>query len=85
MDLQFYDNKFVITNLDYEMVQIILNGITCERRKLADKIGPRYNDPENWILTLKTNKKYTVYNSGLQGSGQKPSEPSALTVLDQGT
>jgi hypothetical protein len=39
MDLQFHDNKFVITNLDYEMVQIILNGITCERKKLADKIS----------------------------------------------
>ena len=39
MDLQFQDNKFVITNLDYEMVQIILNGITCERKKLADKIS----------------------------------------------
>jgi|LakMenE18May11ns_1017448.scaffolds.fasta_scaffold9950184_6 hypothetical protein len=39
MDLQFHDNKFVITNLDYEMVQIILNGITCERKKLTDKIS----------------------------------------------
>jgi hypothetical protein len=39
MDLQFHDNKFVITNLDYEMVQIILNGITCERKKLAEKIS----------------------------------------------
>jgi hypothetical protein len=39
MDLQFHDNKFVINDLDYEMVQIILNGITCERKKLADKIA----------------------------------------------
>jgi hypothetical protein len=39
MDLQFQDNKFLITNLDYEMVQIILNGITCERKKLAEKIS----------------------------------------------
>jgi len=39
MDLQFHDNKFSITNLDYEMVQIILNGITCERKKLAEKIS----------------------------------------------
>jgi hypothetical protein len=39
MDLQFDDNKFSITNLDYEMVQIILNGITCERKKLAEKIS----------------------------------------------
>ena len=39
MDLKFHENKFVITNLDYEMVQIILNGITCERKKLAEKIS----------------------------------------------
>ena len=39
MDLQFHDNKFVITNLDYEMVQIILNGITCERKKIVEKIS----------------------------------------------
>lgn len=39
MNLQFDDNKFSITNLDYEMVQIILNGITCERKKLAEKIS----------------------------------------------
>ena len=39
MDLQFHDNKFVITNLDYEMVQIILNGLTCERKKIVEKIS----------------------------------------------
>lgn len=39
MDLQFHDNKFIINDLDYEMVQIILNGITYERKKLADKIA----------------------------------------------
>ena len=39
MDLQYHNKKFVITNLDYEMVQIILNGITCERKKLGDKIS----------------------------------------------
>ena len=39
MDLQFHDNKFVINDLDYEMVQIILNGITYERKKLAEKIS----------------------------------------------
>ena len=39
MHLEIKDNKFVITNLDYEMVQVILNGITCERKKLADKIA----------------------------------------------
>ena len=39
MDLQFHDNKFSITNLDYEMVQIILNGITCERKKIVEKIS----------------------------------------------
>ena len=27
MDLQYYDKKFVIKDLDYEMVQVILNGI----------------------------------------------------------
>jgi hypothetical protein len=39
MDLQFHENKFSITNLDYEMLQIILNGITCERKKLIEKIS----------------------------------------------
>jgi hypothetical protein len=39
MDLQFHDNKYIISNLDYEMVQIILNGITCERKKLGEKIS----------------------------------------------
>ena len=39
MDLQFHENKFSITNLDYEMVKIILNGITCERKKLIEKIS----------------------------------------------
>jgi hypothetical protein len=39
MNLEIKDNKFVITNLDYEMVEVILNGITCERKKLADKIA----------------------------------------------
>lgn len=39
MDLRFHDNKYIISNLDYEMVQIILNGITCERKKLSEKIS----------------------------------------------
>jgi hypothetical protein len=39
MELKVQDKKFVITNLDHEMVQIIINGITCERKKLADKIA----------------------------------------------
>lgn len=39
MNLQFHDNHFSIINLDYEMVQLILNGITCERKKLAEKIS----------------------------------------------
>jgi predicted site-specific integrase-resolvase len=38
MKLEFHNNKFVLSNLDYEMVQIILNGITCERKKLVEKI-----------------------------------------------
>lgn len=39
-------------------------------RKLSNKIGPLYNDPENWILTFPKNNKYTVYNSGHQGKGK---------------
>ena len=38
MDLQYYDKKFVIKDLDYEMVQVILNGIHCERKKLIESI-----------------------------------------------
>jgi hypothetical protein len=39
MDLQYYDKKFVIKDLDYEMVQVILNGINCERKKIIDTIS----------------------------------------------
>jgi hypothetical protein len=38
MDLQYYDKKFVIKDLDYEMVQVILNGINCERKKIIESI-----------------------------------------------
>jgi hypothetical protein len=33
MKLEFEKNKFVLSNLDYEMVQIILNGMDLERKK----------------------------------------------------
>lgn len=39
MDLKFENNKFVITDLDYEMVQIILNGIIFQRKKISEKIS----------------------------------------------
>lgn len=39
MDLKFENNKFVITDLDYEMVQIILNGIIFQRNKISEKIS----------------------------------------------
>jgi hypothetical protein len=38
MNLEINDKKFVITNLDYDMLQVILNGLSCERNKLIDKI-----------------------------------------------
>jgi hypothetical protein len=39
MDLKFENNKFDITDLDYEMVQIILNGIIFQRNKISEKIS----------------------------------------------
>jgi len=39
MDLQYYDKKFVLKDLDYEMVEVILNGINCERKKIIDTIS----------------------------------------------
>ena len=39
MDLEFKDNSYSITNIDYEMIQIVLNGMTCERKKIADKLA----------------------------------------------
>jgi hypothetical protein len=39
MKLEFHNNRFVLSDLDYEMIRIILNGITCERKKLVDKIS----------------------------------------------
>jgi hypothetical protein len=61
MDLQFDDNKFVLTNLDYEMVQIILNGITCERMKLAEKISYLTSSlfVEDYSVNLKN--EYRIY------------------------
>jgi hypothetical protein len=39
MKLEFNDNQYVLSNLDYEMIQIILNGLKCERSKIAEKIS----------------------------------------------
>jgi len=39
MDLEFKDNKYSITDLDYEMIQIVLNGMTCEKKKISDKLA----------------------------------------------
>ena len=61
MDLQFNDNKFVLTNLDYEMMQIILNGITCERMKLAERISYLTSSlfVEDYSVNLKN--EYRIY------------------------
>ena len=61
MDLQFNDNKFVLTNLDYEMMQIILNGITCERMKLVEKISYLTSSlfVEDYSVNLKN--EYRIY------------------------
>ena len=39
MKLEFNDNQYVLSNLDYEMVQIILNGIEYEKNKVGEKIS----------------------------------------------
>ena len=39
MDLEFKDNSYSITNIDYEMIQIVLNGMNCERKKIVDKLA----------------------------------------------
>ena len=37
-------------------------------RKLPSVIGPRYNDPEDWVYSVKT-RGYSCYQSGLEGMG----------------
>lgn len=32
-------NKFVITEIDYDMIQLVVNGLECERKKIVDKIS----------------------------------------------
>ena len=39
MELEFKDNSYSITNINYEMIQIILNGMNCERKKIVDKLA----------------------------------------------
>jgi hypothetical protein len=39
MKLEYQNNQFVISNLDYEMVRVLINGITCERKNLIEKIS----------------------------------------------
>jgi hypothetical protein len=39
MKLELKNNKFSVSNLDYEMVQIILNGIEYEKNKVGEKIS----------------------------------------------
>lgn len=41
MKLHFDNNskRFILSDMDYDMVQLILNGIECERKKIVDKIS----------------------------------------------
>lgn len=39
MKLELKNKKFSVSNLDYETVQIILNGIQYEKNKVGEKIS----------------------------------------------
>jgi|LakMenEpi03Aug12_release.lakeMendotaPanAssembly.Ray.scaffolds.fasta_scaffold658780_1 hypothetical protein len=39
MYLELKDNKYNLLDLDYEMLQLVINGIDCEKRSLIDKIA----------------------------------------------
>ena len=33
MKIDIKEDKYIISELDYEMVQVILNGLECERKR----------------------------------------------------
>lgn len=39
LDFDNYRNKFVISDMDYDMIQLVINGLECERKKIVDKIS----------------------------------------------
>jgi ABC-type iron transport system FetAB ATPase subunit len=39
MKLEQKDGKYILVDLDYEMINIVINGIKCERSVLIDKIS----------------------------------------------
>jgi hypothetical protein len=39
MKLSFENKKFVLSEIEYEMIQIIINGIDCERKRIIEKIS----------------------------------------------
>jgi ABC-type iron transport system FetAB ATPase subunit len=39
MNLEQKDGKYILVDLDYEMINIVINGIKCERSVLIDKIS----------------------------------------------
>jgi hypothetical protein len=39
MKLEQKEGKYILVDLDYEMISIIINGIKCERSVLIDKIS----------------------------------------------
>jgi hypothetical protein len=39
MKIDIKEDKYIISELDYEMVQVILNGLECERKRFVEKIS----------------------------------------------
>ena len=39
MKLEVQKNKFNLLDLDYEMMQTVLNGIICEKSRLGEKLS----------------------------------------------
>lgn len=39
MKIAFENDKFVLSDIDYELMQTILMGITSERKRMTDKIS----------------------------------------------
>ena len=39
MKLEKLDDKYSFSDLDSEMVQFIISGLTCQRKKIVDKVS----------------------------------------------
>lgn len=39
LDFDKKNNSFVIKNINYEMIELIINGLNCERKNIVDRLS----------------------------------------------